>query len=57
MDRSKYVKDILIKHNMSDCKPSSIPTEPGFLSCLAHIDSPLLTGVAKDVYPSLFGSL
>jgi hypothetical protein len=23
MDQSKYVKDILIKHNMSDCKPSS----------------------------------
>jgi hypothetical protein len=31
--------------------------EPGFLSGLAHIDSPHLTGVTKDVYPSLLGSL
>jgi hypothetical protein len=57
MDQSKYVKDIMFKHNMSNCKPSSLPMEPGFLSGLAHIDSPLLTGLAKDVYPSLLGSL
>jgi hypothetical protein len=31
--------------------------EPSFLSGLRHIDSPLLTRVAKDVYPSLLGSL
>jgi hypothetical protein len=31
--------------------------EPGFLSCLAYMESPLLTCVAKDVYPSLLGSL
>jgi hypothetical protein len=43
MDQSKCVKDILVKHNMSDCKPSSLPMQPGFLSGLAHIDSPLLT--------------
>jgi hypothetical protein len=57
MDQSKYVRDILVKHNMFDCKPSSLPMEPGFLSGLAHIDSPLLTGAAKDAYPSLMGSL
>jgi hypothetical protein len=31
--------------------------EPGFLSSLAHMDSPLFTRVAKDVYPSLLDSL
>jgi hypothetical protein len=29
----------------------------GFLAGLAHMTSPPLTGVAKDVYPSLLGSL
>jgi hypothetical protein len=31
--------------------------DPGFVSSLARIDSPLLTGVAKDIYPSLLDSL
>jgi hypothetical protein len=31
--------------------------DPGFMSILARMDSPPLTGVAKDVYPSLMGSL
>jgi hypothetical protein len=31
--------------------------DPGFVSGLARIDSPPLTGVAKDMYPSLLGSL
>jgi hypothetical protein len=31
--------------------------DPGFLAGLAHMTSPSLTGVAKDVYPSLLGSL
>jgi hypothetical protein len=43
MDHSNYVQAIMIKHNMSECKPSSLPMEPGFLSGLAHIDSPFLT--------------
>jgi hypothetical protein len=30
--------------------------DPGFLAGLAHMSSPYLTGVAKDVYPSLMGS-
>jgi hypothetical protein len=57
MDQSKCVKDNMITHNMYVCKPSSLPMEPGFLSGLAHIDSPLLTRGTKDVYPSLLGSL
>jgi hypothetical protein len=55
MDQSKYVKEILIKHHMAESKPSSLPMEPGFVSGLAHVDSPLLTGMSKDVYPSMLG--
>jgi hypothetical protein len=43
MDQSKYVKYIMVTHNMHDCKPSPLPMEPGFHSGLAHMDSPLLT--------------
>jgi hypothetical protein len=31
--------------------------DPGFLAGLAHMTSTSLTGVAKDVYPILLGSL
>jgi hypothetical protein len=53
LDQSKYMRDILAKYGMSDFKPSSLPMDPGFLAGLAHMTSPSLTGVAKDVYPSL----
>jgi hypothetical protein len=43
-------------YGMSDSKLSSLPMDPGFLAGLAHMTSPPLTGVAKDVYPSLLGS-
>jgi hypothetical protein len=57
MDQSKYLRDILAKYGMTDSQPSSHPMDPGFLAGLAHMTSPSLTGVAKDVYPSLLGSL
>jgi hypothetical protein len=53
LDQSKYLRDILAKYGMFDSKPSSLPMDPGFLAGLAHITSPPLTGVAKDVYPSV----
>jgi hypothetical protein len=37
---------------MTHCKPSPIPLDPGFVSGLARIDSPPLTCVTKDIYPS-----
>jgi hypothetical protein len=43
MDQSKSMKDIMVKRNMPNCKPSLLSMELGFLSRLAHIDSPLLT--------------
>jgi hypothetical protein len=57
LDQSKYQRDILAKYSMTDSKPSSLPMDPGFLARLAHMTPPPLTGVAKDVYPSLKGSL
>jgi hypothetical protein len=57
LDHSKCLRDILAKYGMTDSKPSSLPMDPGFLAGLAHMTSPPLTEVAKDVYPSLMGSL
>jgi hypothetical protein len=31
-DQSKYLRDILAKYMMTDSKPSSLPTDPGFLA-------------------------
>jgi hypothetical protein len=56
LDQSKYLRDILAKYGMAGCRPSSLTMDPGFLSGLAHIASPPLTGVAKEVYPNLLGS-
>jgi hypothetical protein len=57
LDQSKYLRAILAKCCMTDSKPSSLPMDPGFFAGLAHMTSPSLTGVAKDVYHSLLGSL
>jgi hypothetical protein len=57
LDQSKYLRDILAKYGITNCKPSSHPMDPRFLAGLAHMTSTPLTGVAKDVYPSLMGSL
>jgi hypothetical protein len=58
MDMSRiYVKDVLVKHTMTDCKPSSLPMDPGFMACLTHMDSRLLTRAAKDIYSSLSGNM
>jgi hypothetical protein len=51
LDQSKYLRDILAMYGMTDAKPSSLPMDPGFLAGLAHMTSPYLTGVGKDVYP------
>jgi hypothetical protein len=40
LDQFSYLRDIPAKHGMSDCKSSSMPMDPGFLSGLAHTDSP-----------------
>jgi hypothetical protein len=57
MDESKYMRGILARYGMTDSKPSSLPMDPGFPAGLAHMTSPPITGVARDVYPSLLRSL
>jgi hypothetical protein len=57
LDHSKYSRDILAKNGMIYCKPSSLHMDPNFMSGLAHMDSPPLSGSAKDVYTNLLGSL
>jgi hypothetical protein len=57
LDQSKYLRDVLAKYGMTDATPSSLPMEPCFLAGLAQMTSPPLTGMAKDVYPSLMCSL
>jgi hypothetical protein len=39
LDHSKYLRDILAKHGMIDCKSSFLPMDPGFWSGLARMDS------------------
>jgi hypothetical protein len=56
LDRSKYLREIIAKYGITDSWPSSLPPDPGFLAGLAHMATPL-TGVAKDIYPNLMGSL
>jgi hypothetical protein len=57
LDQSKCLRDILAKYGMTNAKPPSLPMDPGFLVGLAHMTSPFFTGVAKDIYPNLLGSL
>jgi hypothetical protein len=57
LDQSKDLRDILAKYGMTNSRPSSLPMDPGFLAGLAHMTSPSLTGVAKDVYSILLDSL
>jgi hypothetical protein len=42
LDQSKYLRDIIAKHGMTDSKPSSLPMDPGFLAGLAHMTFPPL---------------
>jgi hypothetical protein len=57
LDQSKYLRDIMAKHGMTNCKPPPLPMDPGFVSGLARIDSPPLTGVAIDAYHNLLQSV
>jgi hypothetical protein len=55
LDKSKYLRVILAKHSMTECKPSSLPMDPGFLCGLARMGSSPPARVAKDTYPNLIG--
>jgi hypothetical protein len=57
IDQSQYIIDMLDKHGMTDCSPSILPMDPRFLSGIAATPLTPLIGHARDVYPSLLGSL
>jgi hypothetical protein len=57
LDQSKYLRDILAKYGMTDSKPSSLSFGPRLPRRIRAHDLTPLTGVAKDVYPSFWGSL
>jgi hypothetical protein len=57
INQSQYISDMLDKHGMTDCSPSILPMDHGFLSGIAATPLAPLIGHARDVYPSLLGSL
>jgi hypothetical protein len=57
INQSQYLADVLDKHGMTDCSPSAMPMDPSFLATVGHATPIPLVGLARDVYPSLLGSL
>jgi hypothetical protein len=57
LDQGKYVRELLDKHDMVECKPSCLPMDPGFLAAISKQTHVPLTGTDRDIYPSLLGSL
>jgi hypothetical protein len=57
LDQGKYVRELLDKHGMVDCKPSCLPMDPGSLAAISKQTHVPLTGTDRDIYPSLLGSL
>jgi hypothetical protein len=57
LDHGKYVRELLEKHTMVDCKPSCLPMDPGFLAAISKQTLVPLTGTDRDIYPCLLGSL
>jgi hypothetical protein len=57
LDHGKYVRELLDKHDMVDCKPSCLPMDPCFLAAVSKQTPVPLTGTDRDIYPSLLGNL
>jgi hypothetical protein len=57
LDEGKYVRELLDKNDMVDCKPSCLPMDHGFLAAISKQTHVPLTGTDMDIYPSLLGSL
>jgi hypothetical protein len=57
LDQGKYVRELLDKHDMVDCKPPCMPMDPCFLAAISKQTPVPLTGTDRDIYPSLVGSL
>jgi hypothetical protein len=57
LNQGKYVRKLVEKHDMVDCKPSCPPMDPGFLAAIPKQTHVPLTGTDLEIYPSLLGSL
>jgi hypothetical protein len=57
LDQGKYVRELLDKHYMTDCKPSCLPMDHRFLATISKMIPVPLTGKELEIYPSLLGSL
>jgi hypothetical protein len=57
INQSQYLADVLDKHGMTDCSPSTMLMDPSFLATVGQATPIPLVGLARDVYPSLLGCL
>jgi hypothetical protein len=57
LHQGKYIRELLDKHDMVECKPSCLPMDPDFLAAISKQTHVPLTGTDRDIYPSLLGSL
>jgi hypothetical protein len=49
LDHGKYVRELLQKHNMVNCKPSCLPMDPSFLAAISNQTHVPLTGTDRDI--------
>jgi hypothetical protein len=57
LDPGKYVRELLEKHDMVECKPSCLPMDPCFIAAMSKQTHVPLTRTDRDIYPSMLGSL
>jgi hypothetical protein len=57
LDNGKYVRELLGKHDMSDCKPSCLPMDLCLLADISKQTPVPLICKELDIYPTLLGSL
>jgi hypothetical protein len=49
LDQGKYVRELLEKHDMVDCKPSCLPMDPCFLAAISKPTHVPLTGTDREI--------
>jgi hypothetical protein len=53
----KYERELLDKHDMTNCKPSCLPMDLCLLAAISKQTPMPLTGKELEIYPTLLGSL
>jgi hypothetical protein len=57
LDKGKYMRELLDKHDTSDCNPSCLPMDPSFLAAMSKWTPVPLKWKELKIYPNLLGSL